>query len=191
MKKILKEWKRFINEVGEILPSALEEEPLDQSLPVTAVPGELYYVFPRKYLWNVAQEGIVDFREPQHGTDEISKEEGILLYNDFSEAVKKASATGQLILVVDGGTLGAEGQYEFYPENLEPGVFKTKVKMIDSAADSGNGASDLVDQLGTVLPIRHAKGILFGEPMTPAQADALKARGLGDLHVASYTPPTQ
>jgi len=186
MKKILKEWKRFINEVGEVIPSPEGAELVDQPLPASGVPGELYYVFPRKYLWNVAQEGIVDFREPQHGTEEISKEEGIILYNDFSEAVNAASPTSQLILVFDGTTLGADGQYDFYPENVEPGVFKTKVKMRDSAADSGHGASDLVDQLGTVVPMQYAKGIFFGEHLADSQVNSLKTRGLGDLHVGSY-----
>jgi len=187
MKKILKEWKRFIQETQEVIPSLDVPELEEQPLPASALNGELYYVFPQKYLWNIAHEGIMDFREPQYGTEEISKEEGVLLYNDFSEASKAANAAADhLILVFDGTILGASGQYDFYPENTEPGVFKTRVKMRDSAVDSGHGASDLVDQLGTVLPLDHAKGVLFGTPLSDSQKASLKSRGLGELHLGSY-----
>jgi len=190
MKAILNEWKKFLAEHGEILP-AVEDEPQELPLPESGVPGELYYVLPRKFLWNVAKEGILDFKEPQHGTEEISRQEGILFYNDFNEAVRAAAPTAQVVVVFDGTGLSSEGQYEFYPTVSEAsGVFKTKAIMRDSAIDSGNGSSELVDELGTWIPFRYAKGVFFGQKITPTEAQSLSDRGLGDIHVGSYATPT-
>ena len=87
------------------------------------------------------------------------------------------------MFVFDGESIASSGQYGF--SSLEEG--NVRIIMRDEASDSGNGASDLVDELGTMIPFRHVKGVLF-HSLSNEQAEKFADRGLASVKLGQYDP---
>ena len=181
MKLILEGWKKFLKE------SVLDQEEkleADEGSPLAAssVPSELYYVTSEKYVWNVVEEGILDYKEPQSELEE-TRVPGVSFYTDYSEALKAAAGRNGTMFVFDGDTIAASGQYGF--SSMDEG--NVRITMRDEASESGNGASDMVDELGTRIDFKHVKGVLFPS-MSEDKAAKFAERGLNTVKIGQYDP---
>lgn len=181
MKLILESWKKFLTE--SVLDQEEELEASEGSpLAASALPSEIYYVTSEKYVWNVVEEGILDYKEPQSELEEI-RVPGISFYTDYSEALESAAQRNGTIFVFDGDTIAASGQYGF--ASMDEG--NVRVIMRDEASESGNGASDMVDELGTRISFKHVKGVLFPS-MNKDKAAKFAERGLSTVKIGQYDP---
>ena len=181
MKLILEGWKKFLKE--SVLDQEEELEAAEGSpLAASSVPSELYYVTSEKYVWNVVEEGILDYKEPQSELEE-TRVPGVSFYTDYNEALKAATDRNGTMFVFDGDTIAASGQYGFSSVNGG----NVRVIMRDEASESGNGASDMVDELGTRIPFKHVKGVLFPS-MSKDKAAKFAERGLNAVKIGQYDP---
>jgi len=181
MKLILESWKKFLTE------SVLDQDDVDapdegSPLSATSIPSEVFYITSEKYVWNIAEEGILDYREPQSELEEI-RVPGVSFYTDFAPALKAAAERSGTIFVFDGESIAASGQYGF--SSMAEGT--VRVIMRDEASDSGSGASDMVDELGTRIPFKHVRGVLFPS-LDKAKAEKFAARGLSAIKLGQYDP---
>lgn len=155
MKKILTEWRRFLKE---------------ESGRATSFPEKLYHAIPIGSLASVRDNGIVNLPSDQ----EMSNDKfGIPTCQDLQEA----GSYGNVILEIDGNYLQATQQYE--PEFNSKGC---RVKMKDSAADSGSGADPMVDRLGSSIPFEAVTGAVF---MGTPPVEKLKEMGFGNMQISS------
>ncbi len=181
MKLILESWKKFLTESVLDQEEDLESD-LGSPMSPTSMPSEIYYVTSEKYLWNVVEEGILDYKEPKSELEE-TRIPGVSFYTDYPQALAAAAEKNGTLFVFDGESIASSGQYGF--SSLEEG--NVRIIMRDEASDSGNGASDLVDELGTMIPFRHVKGVLF-HSLSNEQAEKFADRGLASVKLGQYDP---
>ena len=125
MKLILEGWKKFLKE--SVLDQEEELEASEGSpIAASALPSEIYYVTSEKYVWNVVEEGILDYKEPQSELEE-TRVPGVSFYTDYS------------------------------------------------------------DELGTRIPFKHVKGVLFPS-MGKDKAAKFAERGLSTVKIGQYDP---
>ena len=179
MKLILESWKKFLTESVLDQEEDLESD-LGSPMSPTSMPSEIYYVTSEKYLWNVVEEGILDYKEPKSELEE-TRIPGVSFYTDYPQALAAAAEKNGTLFVFDGESIASSGQYGF--SSLEEG--NVRIIMRDEASDSGNGASDLVDELGTMIPFRHVKGVLF-HSLSNEQAEKFADRGLASVKLGQY-----
>ena len=157
MKKILTEWRRFLNE---------------ENGRGTSFPEKLYHAIPIDNLASVRDKGIVNLPSDQEMANDKF---GIPTCQELQEA----GSHGNVILEIDGNYLQTSRQYE--PEYNSKGC---RVRMRDSAADSGSGADPMVDRLGTSIPFEAVTGAIF---MGTPPVDKLKKMGFGNMKISSLT----
>lgn len=157
MKKILTEWRRFLKE---------------ENSPSSSFPEKLYHAIPIDSLASVRDKGIVNLPTDQEMANDKF---GIPTCQDLQEA----GGYGNVILEIDGGYLRSSQQYE--PEFNSKGC---RVKMRDSAADSGSGSDPMVDRLGSSIPFEAITGAIF---MGTPPVDKLKKMGFGNMQISSLT----
>ena len=181
MKLILESWKKFLTE--SVLDQEEELEASEGSpLAPSALPSEIYYVTSEKYVWNIVEEGILDYREPRSELEE-TRVPGVSFYGDYDAALNSATERNGTIFVFDGDTIAASGQYGF--TSMDEG--NVRVIMRDEASESGNCASDMVDELGTRISFKHVKGVLFPS-MNKDKAAKFAERGLSTVKIGQYDP---
>ena len=157
MKKLLTEWRKYLKEEVD-RPSTF--------------PEKLYHATSIDNLVPIRDKGIVNLPTD---TDLANDKFGVPTCQDFSEAGNH----GNVILEIDGTYLQASQQFE--PEFTSQGC---RVKMRDSAADSGSGADPMVDRLGSTIPFEAVKGAIF---MGTPPVEKLKKMGFGNMQISSLT----
>ena len=154
MKLLIENWRRFLAE------GAMEEDPDAGRLQPSEVPGELYHATQPTRFSSIQESGLSDKADSRHGAGQ----EGVSLTTDFE--VVKGGNFGNMILVLSGPELAADGNYEFRSVQ-HPSVqneAEIRVTMVDSAGGSGSGLDPKVDALGTTIPFRHVQKVVYLQP---------------------------
>lgn len=160
-------WKQYLFE-GELEvvqePQAPEEiAALNQPLPPSEIPAELYHATRPPLLSSIAEQGLKDYSEhSRHGAGQS----GVSFATELEPVA--TGNFGNLVLVFDGQELAATGQYEFLPHQdptIDNDEAEIRAVMIDSAANSGSGIDPKVDNLGTSIPFHHCKKLIFLNPI--------------------------
>jgi len=151
MKLIIENWRKFLTE------STMEEDPDAGLLQPSEIPGELYHATQPTRFTSIHEGGITDKAESRHG----GGQEGVSLTTDFD--VVKGGNFGNLVLVLEGPGLAADGNYEFrsVQHPTAPNEAEIRVTMRDSAAGSGSGIDPQVDALGTTIPFKHVQKVVY------------------------------
>tara|TARA_B100000287_G_scaffold425128_2_gene470939 strand:- start:15 stop:557 length:543 start_codon:yes stop_codon:yes gene_type:complete len=137
------------------------------------VPDRLYYGCAAENLDSIRDNGIInqpsplDFEENHIGVP-------------FSSDIETARKYGDVVLEFDGQGLVNSGQYSVRPK--ETGI---KVVMNDSAVDSGHGAHDMVDSLGTKVPFDFVTRMVFDGGTLP-NAKKLRQNGFHGVEIATF-----
>lgn len=159
-------WKQYLFEQAEL---ETVQEPLDpegelnEPLPASDIPGELYHATRPPLLSAIAEEGLRDHSD-------FSKHGGGQMGVSFATALEPVAtgAFGNLILVFDGAELAHSGQFEFRPHQdptIDTPEAEVRCTMIDSAGSSGSGIDPSVDSLGTVIPFHFCRKLIFLYPL--------------------------
>lgn len=157
MKKILTEWRKFLKE--EVTQGGF--------------PERLYYATSVDSLPSIRDRGIVNLPTDQ---DMFDDRFGVPTCQEMQEA----SNYGNVILEIDGTYLQSTKQFE--PQFNSKGC---RIKMKDSAADSGSGSDPMVDRLGSAVPFDAVRGAIFvGTP----PLKRLKEMGMQNIEISSLTP---
>ena len=98
----------------------------------------------------------------------------------FSTDMDTARQYGDVVLEFDGQAIAGSGQYDFRPK--ETGI---KVVMRDSASDSGHGAHDLVDNIGTKVPFDYVTKMMFDGSTLP-NAKKLRQGGFAGVEISTF-----
>ncbi len=157
MKKILTEWRKYLQETNEADKKDF--------------PAKMYYGTSIDNLSTIRDKGITNLP-----TDlELSQDKiGVPTCSDPYDA----KSHGNVVLEIDGAYLRESGQYESYPNSK--GV---RVGMKDSASMSGSGTDKMVDCLGSSIPFDAVSGIIFSG--TP-NVQQLKGNGFGSVRIYSF-----
>jgi len=169
MKSIMESWRRLLKEFDST------EEELPQPLPPNEIPESLFYNTTFESLGNNTVNGLKDFSDENKRTCG----EGVSFTSDFESATSN-HANGNIILVFDGHGLAESGQYNFRPYDNpatedERGIPEIKLEMIDSASDTGSGIDVKVETLGTEVPFKYVKKMVFLYKIPEAKQEWLRS----------------
>lgn len=157
MRKILTEWRKYLQETNEA----------DQS----GFPAKVYYGTSLDSLPAIRDKGITNLpTDLDMSQDKI----GVPTCSDPYDA----KAHGNVVLEIDGTYLRESGQYESYPNSKG-----TRIGMKDSASMSGSGADEMVDCLGSNIPFDAVSSIIFSG--TP-DLQRLKNDGFENVEIYSF-----
>ncbi len=154
MKKILTEWRNYLN----------EEKGEPQKFPES-----VYYAIPASKLDYVRDNGIINMPTPQ---DAQHQKMGVPTCNSYQEAAKH----GEVVLEISGQYLNESGQYICNPNSSG-----SRVTMRDSSYASGSGVDSMVDQLGTNIPFTAVSSMTFNRK---PDIEKLKSAGYGNVSIA-------
>ena len=156
MKKILTEWRNYVNENAKV------GEP-------HKFPESVYYAIPASELDSVRDNGIVNMPSPQ---DAQHNRMGVPTCDSLQDAMKH----GDIVLEISGQHLNESGQYQCSPNSMG-----SRVTMKDSAYASGSGIDSMVDQLGTNIPFSAVKSMTFKRK---PNVEKLKNSGYAGVEIA-------
>jgi hypothetical protein len=164
MKQLMENWRRLLREFDN------EEEPI-QYLPPDDIPLDMYHAIKGDALQETSVNGLKDFR------DEIRNEtaEGVSFTYDLKSSL--GDKAKNLILVFDGKQMAESGQYrfrDFEDAKLDNNTPEIRMEMIDSASDTGSGVDIKVDTLGTEVPFRYVKKMVFTEELSSEEQKFLE-----------------
>ena len=163
MKQLMENWRRLLESYeieGEVEYLVQDDIPLD-----------MYHAIESDSLQEVSVSGLKDYRDEERR--EVA--EGISFTYDLKSALGEEKKN--LILVVDGKALGESGQYRFRPfedERLDNQTPEIRLEMIDSASDTGSGVDVKVDTLGTEVPFRYVKKMVFLDELSKEELESLQ-----------------
>lgn len=155
MKKILTEWRNYINENSQGEPQKF--------------PESVYYAVPASELDSVRDNGILNMPSPQ---DVQHNRMGVPTCDNLQDAMQH----GDVVLEISGQYLNETGQYMCNPNSAG-----SRVTMSDSAYMSGSGIDSMVDQLGTNIPFTAVKSMTFKRK---PNIEKLKSSGYGNVAIA-------
>jgi len=163
MKKLMENWRKLLKEFNDA-------EDLIEYLPPDDIPLDMYHAIEGDSLLEVSVSGLRDFRDEFR--NDVS--EGVAFTYDLKSSL--GSDERNLILVFDGKQLADSGQYRFRPfedTSLDNNTPEIRLEMIDSASDTGSGVDVKVDTLGTEVPFRYVKKMVFLEELSEDQRRSL------------------
>ena len=155
MKKILTEWRKYLNEDSQREPQKF--------------PESVYYAISASQLDNVRDNGIVNIPTPR---DAQHSKMGVPTCDNY----KDAAQYGDVVLEISGQYLNESGQYICNPNDSG-----SRITMKDSSYMSGSGIDSMVDSLGTNIPFTAVKSMTFKKR---PDIEKLKASGYGDISIA-------
>ena len=163
MNQLMENWRRLLKEFDDA------EEPI-QYLPLDDIPLDMYHAIEGAALQETSVNGLKDFR------DEVRNDvaEGVSFTYDLKSSL--ADEKRNLILVFDGKQMAESGQYRFRPfedDSLDNKTPEIRLEMIDSASDTGSGVDVKVDTLGTEVPFRYVKKMVFLEELSEEEQEFL------------------
>lgn len=164
MKQLMENWRRLLKEFDDA------EEPI-QYLPPDDIPLEMFHAIEGAALQEVSVNGLKDFRDEVRG--EVA--EGVSFTYDLKSSLTDKARN--LILVFDGKQMAESGQYRFRPfedDRLDNNTPEIRMEMIDSASDTGSGVDIKVDTLGTEVPFRYVKKMVFLEELSDKEQEFLE-----------------
>lgn len=156
MKKILTEWRKYIQETASL---------------ESGFPSKVYYGTDMKSLPSIRDNGIVNL--PTDLDIEQDKMGVPTCANPHD-----AKSFGNVVLEIDGAYLEGSKQYETHSNSRG-----CRVRMRDSAAMSGSGVDNMVDKLGTNIPFDAVRNIIFAG--TP-DVNQLREGGFGNVEISSF-----
>lgn len=160
MKKILTEWRGFVNEISE-------EKQADK------FPEKVYYGISMTQLDNIRDSGVVNLPQPQ---DIQNNKIGVPTCNSPSDAFEY----GDVVLEVSGQYLNESGEYVCTPNSKG-----SRISMTDSSYSSGSGIDSMVDNLGTRIPFSAVHSLIFKrKPDVPK----LRSSGFSNVGVSMVDP---
>ena len=177
MKQLMENWRRLLKEFDN-------EEEILQYLPPDDIPTDLYYNTTFESLGEKTVNGIRDYREDDRSTCG----EGISFTSDLKSAT--TNIDGKVILVFDGKRLAESGQYRFRSfedPDIENAVPEIKLEMVDSASDTGSGIDIKVETLGTDVPFKFVKKMVFLYKIPEAKQEWLR-KTYPDIGFESFNP---
>lgn len=160
MKKILTEWRNFINE------STQESQP-------QRFPEKVYYGIPISQLDRVRDTGMVHMPSPQ---DVQGDRMGVPTCHSHADAFEY----GEVVLEVCGKHLNESGEYVCSPNSKG-----SRISMTDSSYMSGSGIDSMVDSLGTKIPFSAVTSLIFNKK---PNVEKLKASGYGNVGISMMNP---
>ena len=137
------------------------------------IPDRLYHGCSSEGLDTIRDNGVLNQPSP---LDFEENHIGI----PFSSDMETARQYGDVVLEFDGQGIAASGQYDIRPKDT--GV---KVVMKDAAVDSGHGAHDMVDTLGTKVPFDFVTRVMFDGSTLP-NAKKLRQNGYHGVEISAF-----
>lgn len=156
MRKILVEWRGFLNEVSENKESQ-------------KFPEKVYYGVPMRDLDSIRDTGVVNLPRPQ---DVQHSKMGVPTCNSPADAFE----FGEVVLEVSGQYLNESGEYVCTPNSKG-----SRISMTDSSYSSGSGIDSMVDNLGTKIPFSAVSSMIFKRK---PNVNALQSAGFGNVGIS-------
>jgi hypothetical protein len=175
----MENWRKLLKEFDR------EEEEKPQLLPAAEIPDDLYHSTTFESLGDKTINGLKDYNEDNRN----ACGEGIPFTSDFNSIMSNIGENN-LILVFDGRGLAESGQYNFRPyddPSSEYRIPEIRLEMVDSASDSGAGVDIRVDTLGTDVPFRFVKKMVFLYKLPESKQEWLR-KTYPDIGFESFNP---
>lgn len=160
MKKILTEWRGYVNEVAE-------------KKQAEKFPEKVYYGVPMSQLDKIRDTGVVNLPHPQ---DIQRNKIGVPTCNSPIDAFQY----GDVVLEVSGQYLNESGEYVCTPNSKG-----SRISMTDSSYSSGSGIDSMVDNLGTKIPFSAVDSLIFKRK---PDVSKLRSSGFNNVGVSMISP---